>query len=97
MERKKKVERINFEKDHVFNFTATLIAVMEGQLWLSPEATGGSTTDCIIINWTHGNRERTIEHLRSVGILIGSTIRVEGRRNWNARSWYTIDWCIFNK
>ncbi|MEN9820704.1 MAG: hypothetical protein RL176_606 [Pseudomonadota bacterium] len=83
---------INFNTDYIINIDATLVAVTDTELWLSAEATGGDSTDSIVINWTNGTREKSIEALKQgVGVEIGGKISVRGERgNWGKLSWTVL-------
>ena len=66
---------VSFEPYRSTRITGTLVAVTDSELWLSAEATGGSVTDSIIVNWSHGNRNNTIDALRhAMNINIGDVI-----------------------
>lgn len=92
------MNEINWNLDSTFNIEGTLIAVTDDQLWLSAEATNGGVTDSIVIEWSAGNRAKSLDALKSgMGIVIGSRIRVHGERNYMPRANRRIDWRVTAK
>lgn len=89
---------INFQTDREITIEGTLLAVTDNELWLSAEATNGGASDSIIIDWTHGNRERTMDALYGgMGITVGSKMRVHGERNdWPAAK-SVFNWTVIAK